>query len=235
MPGVRAVVLGGSRSAALADERSDWDLGVYYRSAIDLGKLTAHGTVHPPGSWGRLMNGGAWLERGGAKVDVLLRDLDVVEHWTRRAEEGYFEVDALLGYAAGAPTYLLTAELASSRVLRGDLARVAFPPKLAASAPARWRYHRTFSLDYARMHARRCSVIGVVSQATKAVLEEAHAVACERSMWVINEKRLIEMAGLERLHERFRQVPNDARALGMWVEEIAAELGWAYDRQPKPE
>ena len=29
--------------------------------------------------------------RGGeSKVDVLLRDLDVVEYWTRRAQEGEF-------------------------------------------------------------------------------------------------------------------------------------------------
>ena len=49
------------------------------------------------------MNGGAWLRCGGEKVDVLLRDLDVVEHWTRRAEQGEFEVDALLGYLDGVP------------------------------------------------------------------------------------------------------------------------------------
>jgi len=32
-----------------------------------------------PGSWGRLMNGGAWLKIG-ERIDVLLRDLTVVEH-----------------------------------------------------------------------------------------------------------------------------------------------------------
>jgi hypothetical protein len=172
------------------------------------------------------MNGGAWLERDGMKVDVLLRDLDVVEHWTRRAEEGYFEVDALLGYVAGAPTYMLTAELAVNRVLAGELPRVTtFPAELAAKAPERWRYHRTFSLDYARMLARRNNVVGAVSQAAKAVLEEAHAIACERRRWVLNEKRLVAAAGLERLHDRFRGVPVGARALEAWVDAIAAELG----------
>ena len=41
------------------------------------------------------------------KVDVILRDLDVVEYWTRRAQEGEFERDALLGYLAGIRLTLL--------------------------------------------------------------------------------------------------------------------------------
>ena len=82
------------------------------------------------------MNGGAWLRIGGEKVDVILRDLDVVEHWTRRAEQGEFEVDALLGYLAGIPTYILCAELASCRPIRGDLTAIPFPRKLTADGAA---------------------------------------------------------------------------------------------------
>ena len=129
VPGAVAVVLGGSRAEGAADAASDWDLGLYYRGTIELGALERRGTVYPPGSWGRVMNGGAWLRGGGAKVDVLLRDLDVVEDWTLRATEGEFEVDALLGYVAGIPTYSLAAELATCRLLRGSIPRVAlFPP-----------------------------------------------------------------------------------------------------------
>src|SRR5688572_206899 len=130
MPGAVAVVLGGSRAQGTGDEKSDWDLGLYYRDTIDLTALAARGVVYPPGAWGRLMNGGAWLRCQGTKVDVLLRDLTVVEHWTRRADEGKFEIDALLGYVAGVPTYLLSAELASCRLLRGELpAAPPFPEK----------------------------------------------------------------------------------------------------------
>src|SRR5262245_48244224 len=82
MPGAVAVVLGGSRALAFSDAGSDWDLGLYYRGAIDLTALAARGVVYPPGSWGRLMNGGAWLRGGDYKIDVILRDLDVVEHWS---------------------------------------------------------------------------------------------------------------------------------------------------------
>ena len=70
MPGAVAVALGGSRALGTGEAGSDWDLGLYYRGTIDLAPLTARGTVHPPGAWGRLMNGGAWLRCGGEKVDV---------------------------------------------------------------------------------------------------------------------------------------------------------------------
>jgi len=225
MPGAVAVALGGSRALSSSDAGSDWDLGLYYRGALDLTALAARGPVFPPGSWGRLMNGGAWLRCGGEKVDVILRDLDVVEHWTRRAENGEFERDALLGYLAGIPTYTLSAELASCRPLRGDIPTAPFPAKLAAAAPPVWRFCRSFSLDYARMHARRGNAAGAVGQAAAAVMQEAHAIVCERSEWVCNEKRLIETAGLPDLHALFAQVPNESGNLVKWVDRIAEQLG----------
>ena len=169
-----------------SDAGSDWDLGLYYRGAIDLTALAARGDVYPPGSWGRVMNGGAWLVCGDERVDVILRDLDVVEYWTRRAQEGEFEVDALLGYVAGVPTYILSAELASCLPLRGDVTAVPYPARLVASAPPRWRFSRSFSLEYARMHARRGNRIGTIGQAAKAVIEEGHSILCERGQWVCN-------------------------------------------------
>ena len=225
--GAVAVVLGGSRASGAHDAASDWDLGLYYRGTIDLDPLASYGVVHPPGSWGRLMNGGAWLHVGDAKVDVLLRDLDAVEHWSACAARGEFEIDALLGYLAGAPTYLLAAELASCRVLLGAMPSAdPLPERLAAAAPAKWRFCRSFSLDYARMHARRGDVVGTLGQATKAALEEAHAVLCERREWTCNEKGLLGKAGLARLRERFLEKP---AGLVRWVDDVAAELGVSGD------
>jgi hypothetical protein len=224
MPGAVAIVLGGSRANASSDATSDWDLGLYYRGALDLTALRAHGDVHPPGAWGRIMNGGAWLTCGGDRVDVLLRDLDVVEHWTRRAEEGEFDVDALLGYIAGVPTYMLSGELASGLPLRGDAAAVpavAYPHRLIESAPPRWRFCRSFSLDYARMHAKRGNRIGTIGQAAKAVMEEGHAVLCERGQWICNEKRLLDLAGLSAVQDLFEHVPDDPSALLQWVDLVA--------------
>ena len=229
MPGTVAVVLGGSRAVDTNDDASDWDLGLYYRGEIDLTALREKGPVFPPGAWGRLMNGGAWLRCGRERIDVILRDLDVVEHWTRRAEQGEFETDLLLGYLAGMPTYTLTAELASCRVLYGQLPSAPYPPKLSAAAPASWRFRRSFSLDYARKHAKRGDAIGASGQAAKAVIEEAHAIMCERRQWVCNEKRLVEAAGLANLLDVFGKLPGERSHLAGWVDDVADGLGVSVD------
>jgi hypothetical protein len=231
-PGVVAIALGGSRALGVVETGSDWDLGLYYRGHVDLSVLAARGTVYPPGAWGRLMNGGAWLRCGGERVDVLLRDLDVVEHWTRRAECGEFEVDALLGYVAGVPTYLLSAELASCHVLHGTIPTAPFPPQLAAAAPARWRFCRSFSLEYARVLAARGNRVGAVGHAAKAVLEEAHAVVWERGQWMCNEKRLIDAAGLGSVQGLFARVTPEPTDLVGWIDAVADLLSATGDVMP---
>jgi hypothetical protein len=222
MPGAVAVVLGGSRAAGAADPTSDWDLGVYYRGGLDTAALAARGTVHPPGAWGRIMNGGAWLTVGGAKVDVLLRDLDVVDHWCALAVEGTFEVDLLLGYLAGIPTYSLLAERAIAQLLRGALPPVGpYPPRLSERAPERWHFSWRFSLDHARMRAARGDRVGTFGQAAKAVVERAHAVLCERRIWALNEKRIVEAAGLGEVQARFAEPAADLVA---WLDGVEQAL-----------
>ncbi len=223
--GVEAVALGGSRATGTADAGSDWDIGLYYRGHPDFSLLTRYGELHPPGSWGRIMNGGAWLSLDGLKVDVLLRDLDAAEHWSARARDGHYEVDALLGYVAGVPTYNLMAELALNRVVAGTLPRIAeFPPALARTGAARWRQHAEFSLAHARMRAERGDVVGTVAQAAKAVLEMAHAVVCERREWMLNEKSLVERAGLRELHAQFIHVPPSTPGLIEWVDALRGQI-----------
>lgn len=213
-PGIEAVTIGGSRAAGTADDASDWDVGLYYRGPVDLATLARYGEVHPPGSWGRIMNGGAWLTLEGLKVDVMLRDVDVVMRWRQEAQQGRYEVDALLGYVAGAPTYGLVAELAVNRVEIGTLPAVGeYPRALAETGDRRWRAHADFSLTHARMRAERSDVTGTVAQAAKAVLETAHALACRRQQWVLNEKKLLEQVGLDGLHEWFTRVPRPAALL----------------------
>jgi hypothetical protein len=223
MRGVVAVVLGGSRASGAGDAGSDWDLGVYYQGTPDLAALGRRGTVHPPGSWGRIMNGGAWLVVGERKVDVLLREIDAVEHWSARARAGEYEVDFLLGYLAGIPTYSLLAERAVAVALRGTPpGPEPFPSALAGAGAARWRFHRDFSLDHGRMRARRGDTAGAVGHAARALVEACHAHLCERSVWVLNEKRIVERAGLDHIQPVFAAVPSGAAGLSGWFARIAS-------------
>ena len=226
--GVEAVALGGSRAAGMVDAESDWDIGVYYRGDIDLAPLVSYGEVHSPGSWGRIMNGGAWLSLGGIKVDVLLRDIDVVQYWTAKARQGVFEIDALLGYLAGVPTYSLMAELALNRIVHGYLPSVGtYPELLSSTGERRWLHHAEFSLAHAQMRAARGDTTGTVGQSAKAVLELAHAVACSRRAWIVNEKQLLERTGLQDAHSWFNDVRTPPRLLS-WLDGLRTALRQAW-------
>jgi Nucleotidyltransferase domain len=201
IPGVVAVTLGGSRARGAELPDSDWDFGLYYRGHLDPGHIRAFGhpgTVTDPGEWGRLMNGGAWWTLDGVKVDVLYRDLDVVESWAALAEQGRFEIDPLLGHLAGWPTYALAGELALGRQLTGPpLPRPHFPPVLRETAPPSWRWRAQFHRTYAEHHADRGDQRAAAAVRVRADFEEAHARLAERGEWALNEKGLLARAGLD--------------------------------------
>ena len=199
LPGVRAVVLGGSRAQGTEGPDSDWDLGVYYRGTFDaevLGRLGHPAHVAQPGEWGRIVNGGAWMSVLGQRVDVLLRDLDQVERWWEDAREGRFDVDNVPGHLAGLPTYTTLGELAVAKVLSGEVPEVEFPARLREAAEARWRWNGAFSLLHADVHLAKGNTVGAVGMAAKAAMETAHGVVASHGEWVLNEKTLIRRAGL---------------------------------------
>ena len=158
VPGVVAVTLGGSRAVGAAVEGSDWDFGLYYRGDLDPADISAlgwPGRVFAPGEWGSIVNGGAWLTVGGAKVDLIYRDLDEVLRWTAAAGEGRFEIRREVGYVAGLATYVLAGELALGKVLAGELPRPSFPPRLRETAPAGWFRLAAGALSFADVYAGR--------------------------------------------------------------------------------
>jgi predicted nucleotidyltransferase len=225
LPGAAGVVLGGSRATGTHRPDSDWDLGLYYRGAVDPAGVRAlghPGYVSALGEWGPIVNGGAWLTVDGLAVDVLFRDLDAVEGWWRDAEEGRFDVVAQNGYLAGAPTYLPVGELAIARPLAGELPRpAAFPGALAAGAPPRWEGRASVALMFARTHAELGEAVGCAGMLANAVLCAGHARLAARREWVLNEKRLVERAGLGDA-AAVLAAPGD---LGAAVARVAAVLG----------
>ncbi|WP_320773396.1 nucleotidyltransferase domain-containing protein [Streptomyces sp. CRN 30] len=201
LPAVHTVTLGGSRAQGTHTPDSDWDLAVYYRGGFDPADLRAvgwDGEVSEIGGWGGgVFNGGAWLTVEGRRVDVHYRDLDVVEHELAEARRGRFHWEPLMFHLAGIPSYLVVAELAVNRVLRGDLPRPGFPEALRETAPPQWRGRAVATLGYAEAaHVRRGQVTEVAGALATAAAQTAHAVLAARGEWVTNEKRLLERAGL---------------------------------------
>jgi predicted nucleotidyltransferase len=198
LPGVEAVVLGGSRARGADRPGSEWDLGVYYRGSFDSARLDGRGYpghLAQPGEWGRLANGGAWLSVQGQPVDVLLRDLDQIEVWWAEAREGRFEIDNVEGHLAGLPTYVPVGEIALCRPLFGRLPSVWFPEELRAGAGYRWRWCAAFSLFYAEQYSAHAEVATCVGMLVRAA-QAAHGIRADRGEWTLNEKGLLLAAGL---------------------------------------
>lgn len=231
LPGAVAVVLGGSRATGSHRPESDWDLGLYYRGSareLDSGDVRAlghRGHVSELGEWGPIMHGGAWLTVGGTAVDIIFRDLDVVERRVAEAERGEFEVLAQNGYLAGAPTYQHAGEAALSLPIAGDVPRPAFPDALARSAPVRWRGRAAVSLMFAGIHARGPDPVCCAGMLAHAVLCAAHARLAEGREWALNEKRLVQRAGLDGVQARLGAAGTTGAELEATVAAVSGALG----------
>jgi predicted nucleotidyltransferase len=119
IPGMSAVVLGGSYARGRAQPGSDIDLGLLYseaapfsiRSIRELAEAvndTAGTVVTDFYQWGPWVNGGAWLTIGGQRVDFLYRSLEHLQRVIAEAEAGRYEIHYLqqppFGFFSG--TYL---------------------------------------------------------------------------------------------------------------------------------
>ncbi|MGZ3114917.1 nucleotidyltransferase domain-containing protein [Streptomyces sp. H62] len=234
LPSVRAVTLGGSRAQGTHRPDSDWDLAVYYRGAFDPADVRAlgwPGEVSEVGGWGGgVFNGGAWLTVDERRVDLHYRDLDVVEHQVAEAQAGRFDVEPLMFHLAGIPTYLVVAELAINRVLRGELPRPSYPEALRATAPERWYGAATATLAYAGAgHAPKGALTQVAGAIALATTQTAHAVMAARGEWVTNEKGLVERAGLGTMNGLLATLRPDPRSLSRSVTEAELMLSEAVD------
>lgn len=209
LPGIRAVVLGGSRARGTHRPDSDWDLGLYYRGTPDTAALAAlagsfQGSpveVAGPGGWGPWVNGGAWLRVDGVRVDWILRDLDRVEEVWSDCRQGRYEVGIQPGHPLGFWSPAYPGEVALGRVLadpHGGLTALQrqtadYPePLRRALAEAAWEAE--FSVEAARKSAPagdRLHVSLCLSRAFGILAQSLHA---HHRTWCLNEKGALAAA-----------------------------------------
>jgi hypothetical protein len=181
--------------------------------------------VTAPGGWGPVVNGGAWLSVEGQRVDLCYRDLDEVLTCVAETEQGRFDIHALAGFVGGIPSYVVVGELTIGRQLVGSLPPPAFPAALAASAPSRWRQLSKMAVRTARAHASRDDVTLTVANLTVAAVSEAQARLAERSEWALNEKGIVDRAGLGACHGVLANPGCRAAELAAAVASVAAIVG----------
>jgi hypothetical protein len=169
--------------------------------------------VFAPGDWGRIVNGGAWLDVDGARVDRIYRDLNKVLHWTSEAQAGRFHIEREVGYVAGIATYVMTGELAQGKVLAGELPRPTFPRRLQETAPPIWYRLASGAMHFAEVHALRGDRVACLANLTQAVLAAAEGRLAAAAKWALNEKRIVEQSGLDVVHSYLADRSGDLAAL----------------------
>ena len=102
IPGVTAIVLGGSYARGTARPDSDIDIALYYSESslpdIEAIRCSAEKISlpnHPPTvagyyKWGPWVNGGAWIQTSAGKLDLLYRNIDQVQRVLDDCDKGIY-------------------------------------------------------------------------------------------------------------------------------------------------
>ena len=104
IPGLIAIVLGGSYASGTYHATSDLDVGLYYREKepfpiAEIKRVAASISIQEVPvvtdfyEWGPWVNGGAWIQTEVGKVDLLYRNLDQVERTIEDAQQGIVQHD----------------------------------------------------------------------------------------------------------------------------------------------
>jgi len=212
IPGISAVVLGGSQARGRARPGSDIDLGLYYSDGKpfaqqDVRELAVElddsddPVVSARYEWGPWVNGGAWLTIAGRRVDLLYRSLEHVERVIADAEAGRYE----LHYAQQPPfgffsaTYLGEIRVCVPLVDPGGLLdplkrRVAqYPDALRRAVVRDYLWSAEFGLAaFARKFALRTDCYGTVACLTRAVNELVMVLFALNGRYPLNDKTALE-------------------------------------------
>ncbi|XVV11988.1 nucleotidyltransferase domain-containing protein [Actinoplanes sp. CA-131856] len=246
VPGITAVVLGGSRARGTHTPDSDTDLGLYYRHPLDIDRLTAaaraiagpSAQVTAPGGWGPWVDGGGWLEVGGDAVDLIYRDLDRVTAVCEGVEQGRYAFHTQAGHPLGFADHAYAGEVALARVLAdtGELEELrkrlrVYPPALSRELVA-----GLWEADFLIMIARKGIPRGDSAYVSGCLFRLAgvcaHALHGAAGQWLINEKGAVAAAGAlpgapehfaERVDKAFAAVDGDPLRLRLAID-IAADL-----------
>jgi len=225
LPGVEAVVLGGSHARGRARAGSDIDLGLLYRDArpIEIGAVRALATRWNDGAdpvvselygWGPWVNGGAWLTLRGQRVDLLYRSIERIERTIAEAKAGRHEIHFAQQPPFGFWSGTLLGECACALPLRdpgGEVERLrrqvaAYPEALRRAVLRDMQEGVAFGLAaFAGKFAARGDVWGTVSCLARCVWQLGLALFALDHSYLVNDKTLLdEIDGFALAPEGFR-------------------------------
>jgi predicted nucleotidyltransferase len=257
LDGVVAVALGGSAGRGLADERSDLDLAVYYDPArpFSVAGLAALATElddrHAPevvafGDWGPWINGGAWTRIRGTKVDLLYRDLDLVDRVLDDCAAGRTTSHYQPGHPHGFHSHMYAGFVHHNLVVHDPVGALAtrrarttpYPATLRRTIVRRFAREAGFAVETAAAAAARGDLVYVSGCLFRSVACLVQVLFALDGRWFLNEKGSVaEAAGLPGAPPGFASevaavlslVPDPA-VLGAALERAGALIGAVRDR-----
>jgi predicted nucleotidyltransferase len=212
VPGIVAVVLGGSRASGTHAPDSDVDIGLYYRDPLDLDALRAAAravdderrpdAVTAPGGWGAWVNGGGWLRVEGIAVDLIERDLARVERVVDECHAGRVETHYHWGHPHAFVSTMYAGEVACCRPLwdpDGAIAHLQarldpYPEALRTALTRQFGEEAAFTVEVARHGLRRGDVAytaGCCFRAVACLMQVLHA---HNRVYLLNEKGAVARA-----------------------------------------
>src|SRR5260370_41924843 len=209
VPGLRAIVLGGSYASGSQRPDSDIDIGLYYdetwpldihqiRSIASLLNDIPNPTVTDLGGWGTWVNGGAWLTIGGQRVDLLYRNIDFVSSTIDDCNAGQVRSDYWQQPAYGFHSFMYCTEIAICRplydpdhVIERLKAKVAhYSPHLKQAIIKNFLWNARFTLDNPSKPASRGEVYlvtGCLARAIHCLVQVLYAI---NETYYLSEKKL---------------------------------------------
>jgi predicted nucleotidyltransferase len=210
--GIVAVALGGSWARGEAHPDSDIDFGLYYEPerppsvealrglAQELDDRHLPDLVTDFGEWGPWINGGAWLQIEGRRVDWLYQDLGRVKQVLEDCRAGRITCDYQPGHPHGFHNYIYMGEIFYAKPLhdpKGILRElkaltVPYPPELKRAIIEKHLWEAGFALGTARKPAERGDVFYVAGCLFRCAACLAQALFALNERYFINEKGAVQ-------------------------------------------
>jgi predicted nucleotidyltransferase len=211
VPGVAAVVLGGSYARGTQRPDSDLDVGIYYAAATPFAiaemrriarSLSVNGepVVTEFYGWGPWVNGGAWIYTAAGKVDFLYRNLDQIQRTLDDAQRGTVIHDYDQQPAYGFYSVIYLAETQVCLPLFDPAGRIAdlkrqvavYPPALKARVVADALWSAEFTLIQARTFAAAGDVYNTVGCLTRVAAALTQALFALNEVYFMSDKKVLE-------------------------------------------
>ncbi|MGI6004980.1 MAG: nucleotidyltransferase domain-containing protein [Christensenellales bacterium] len=223
VPGIQAVVLGGSRARGTHSADSDIDMGIYYSgsASLDLSALDAvarqlddehrAGLIASPGEWGKWVNGGGWLIIDKYHVDFILRDIGRVETAIHECRNGLVSAHYQAGHPHAYMNAMYMGELAVSRVLwdaTGEIWKLkavseSYPSKMKTAIIQIFIFEAGFSHMLAMANAQKNDLYYVTAHLVRSVSCLNQMLFAINEQYCLNEKKAVKMI------ETFPEKPAD--------------------------